>query len=124
MPTALDPAGIRQGSNPDPFNLYLKPELLMVLRHAGVDLLAYDGFPCSQAVGPLTEAAQRIEVDPGLRPALLSAGWEGDTRTTVAEDLRSAAERCADRLPDLPFKVRSWDAIRRMSPLREPWQSP
>ena len=41
----------RPGSNPDPFNLRVKPELLIVLQHAGLDLLASDGAPCSEAVG-------------------------------------------------------------------------
>ena len=59
--------GTKQGINPHPFTLRaLKPELLMVLRHVGMDLLAYDGAPCGEAVGPLTEAARRIEADPGL----------------------------------------------------------
>jgi hypothetical protein len=116
MLVAMDPAGIRRGSNPNPFNLYLKPELLMVLRHAGVDLLAYDGAPCSQAVGPLTEAARRIEADLCLRPVVRSVGWEGDTGTAVAEGLRWAAERCADRLHNLPLKVRSWDGTRPSEP--------
>ena len=59
--------GTKQGINPHPFTLRaLKPELLMVLRHVGMDLLAYDGAPCSEAVGPLTEAARRIEADPAF----------------------------------------------------------
>ena len=36
---------IRPGGNSDPFKLHVKPELLLVLRRAGVDLLAYDGVP-------------------------------------------------------------------------------
>jgi len=87
----------REGSNPDPFHLIVKPELLRVLRRAGVDLLAYNGVPCCEAVGPLTEAARRIEADPGLSPVLRSAGWDGDTGTGAAEGIRWAAERCADR---------------------------
>ena len=98
---------ITEGSNPDPLRLCVKPELLIVLRHAGVDILAYDGIPCSEAVGPLTEAARRIEADPDLRPILRSVGWEGDTRTSVAEGVRWAAERCADRLPGGIFGVRA-----------------
>jgi|SRR5690348_8604569 len=116
MLLAMDPAGSTQGSNPDPVNLTLKPELLIVLQHAGMDLLAYDGASCSEAVGPLTEAAQRIETDPGLRPVLRSVGWEDHTRTAVVEGLRWAAERCADRLPDLPIRIRSWDGTRPSDP--------
>lgn len=86
-----------EGSNPDPFTLIVRPELLMVLRHAGMDLLAYNGAPCSEAVRPLTEAARRIEADPGLRPVLRSIGWEGDIGTGAVEGIRWAAERCADR---------------------------
>lgn len=77
--------------------LRVRPELLMVLRHVGVDLLAHDGARCSEAVGPLSGVARRIEADPGLRPVLRSVGWEGDTGTGVVEGLRWVAERCADR---------------------------
>jgi len=73
-----------EGSNPAPCTLIVKPELLMVLRHAGMELLAYNGAPCSEAFRPLTEAARRIETDPGLRPVLRSVGWEGDIGTDVA----------------------------------------
>ena len=70
--------GTKQGINPHPFTLRaLKPELLMVLRHVGMDLLAYDGAPCGEAVGPLTEAARRIEADPGLCRSLQPAGYQG-----------------------------------------------
>jgi hypothetical protein len=94
------------GSNPDPFTLIVKPELLVVLRHAGMDLLAYNGAPCSAAVRPLTEAARRIETDPGLRPVLRSVGWEGDIGTDVVKGIRWAAERCADRLAAVTLTVR------------------
>jgi hypothetical protein len=93
------------GSNPDPCTLIVKPELLMVLRHAGVDLLACDGVPCSEAVGPLTKAARRIESDPGL---FRSAGWEGEIGTGVVAGLRWAAQRCADRLAGVTLRVREW----------------
>jgi hypothetical protein len=102
--------GVTPGSNPDPFTLHVKPELLVVLRHVGLALLAYDGAPCSAAVGPLTEAARRIEADPGLRPVLRSAGWEGDNSTGAVEGLRWAAERCADRLPGVTLWVRALQA--------------
>jgi hypothetical protein len=94
-----------EGSNPDPCTLIVKPELLMVLRHAGMDLLAYDGVPCSEAVGPLAKAARRIEADPGL---FRSAGWQGDIGTGVVEGLRWAAQRCADRLAGVTLSVREW----------------
>ena len=102
--------GITEGSNPDPLGLRVKPELLMVLRHVGVDLLAYDGVSCFEAVGPLTEAARRIETDLALRPVLRSVGWERDIRTSVVEGLLWAAERCADRLPGVLLKVRTLQA--------------
>lgn len=102
--------GVRPGSNPNPCQLRVKPELLMVLRHAGVDLLAYDGAPCAEAVRPLTEAARSIEADPGLRPVLRSVGWEGDIGNGVVEGLRWAAGRCADRLPGVTLRVRTWEA--------------
>lgn len=96
--------------NPDPLTLRVKPELLTVLRHVGVDLLAYDSAACSKAVRPFTEAARRIEADPSLRPVLRSVGWEGDVGTGVVEGLRWAAERCADRLPGVTLRVRTWEA--------------
>jgi hypothetical protein len=98
--------GTRHGDNPDPLGLRLKPELLVVLRHAGVDLLAYDGAPCSEAVGPLREAAWRIEVDPGLR----AVGGQGAIGSGVVEGLRWAAERCADRMSGVTLRIRPWDA--------------
>jgi hypothetical protein len=101
---------IKPGSNPDPVRLRVKPELLVVLRYVGVDLLSYDGASCSEAVGPLTEAARRIEAGRGLDALLRSVGWEGDTGTGVAEGLRWAAERCADRLPGVTLRVRTWEA--------------
>ena len=102
-----------EGSNPDPFTLIVKPELLMVLRHAGVDLLAYNGAPCSEAVRPLTEAARRIEADPGLRPVLRSIGWEGDIGTGAVEGIRWAAERCADRQAAVPLTVEVCSDLRQ-----------
>jgi len=102
--------GIRPGTNPDPFTLRVKGELLSVLRHLGLNLLAYDGALCSEAVGPLTEAARRIEADPGLRPILRSVGLEDNIGTGVAEGLRWAAERCADRLPGVTLRVRTLEA--------------
>ena len=99
--------GTKQGINPHPFTLRaLKPELLMVLRHVGMDLLAYDGAPCGEAVGPLTEAARRIEADPGLCRSLQPAGSNADISSGIAEGLRWAAERCADRLPGITLRIR------------------
>jgi hypothetical protein len=51
----------------DFYGVRLKPELLTVLRHAGIDLLAYDGALCSEVASPLAEAVLRIAADPGLR---------------------------------------------------------
>lgn len=102
-----------EGSNPDPFTLIVKPELLMVLGHAGVDLLAYNGALCSEAVRPLTEAARRIETDPALRPVLRSVGWEGDIGPDVVEGIRWAAERCADRLAAVPLTVEVCNDLRQ-----------
>ncbi len=99
--------GTKQGINPHPFTLRaLKPELLMVLRHVGMDLLAYDGAPCGEAVGPLTEAARRIEADPGLCRSLQPADSKADISSGIAEGLRWAAERCADRLPGITLRIR------------------
>jgi hypothetical protein len=39
---------------------------LITFREAGVDLLAYDGAPCSEAAAPLAEAVRR------LMPALMT----------------------------------------------------
>jgi hypothetical protein len=98
--------GTRHGDNPDPLGLRLKPELLVALGHAGVDLLAYDGAPCSEAVGPLREAARRIEADSSLR----SVGQrQGTIGSGVVEGLRWAAERCADRMPGVTLRIRPWD---------------
>jgi len=102
--------GIRPGTNPDPFTLRAKPELLSVLRHLGLNLLAYDGAPCSEAVGPLSETALRIEAGPGLRPGLRPVGLEDNIGTGVAEGLHWAAERCADRLPGVTLRVRILEA--------------
>ena len=96
---------IRPGGNPDPLNLHVKPELLVVLRHAGLDLLAYDGAPCSEVAGPLREAARRIEADPDL----CQVGGESAISSGVAEGIQWAAERCADRLPGVTFWIRTWE---------------
>jgi hypothetical protein len=107
------------GSNPDPFTLIVKPELLVVLQQAGMDLLAYSGAPCAEAVRPLTEAARLIETDPGLRPVLRSVGWGDDIDTDIVEGIRWAAERCADRLAAVPLTVEvSNDLWPRKKPYR------
>jgi hypothetical protein len=41
----------RNGNNL--ITLHPRPEWLTMFRDAGVDLLAYDDTPCSEAVGPL-----------------------------------------------------------------------
>ena len=100
----MDP-GTGEGGNPDPFTLIVKPEVVMVLWHAGMDLLAYNGAACSEAAGPLAEAARRIEADPGLRPVLRAAGGKGDIGTAVVKGLRWAAARCADRKAAVPLTI-------------------
>ena len=80
----MQPAGRR--SNSDFYGLRLKPELLTVLRHAGIDLLAYDGTLCSEIASPLAEAALRIEGDPGLRALFRSVvGCDDGVASEVTE---------------------------------------
>lgn len=100
-------ADARPGRNPYSLGLDVEPALLAMLRAVGLDLLAYDGVPCSDAAGPLMEAASRIETDTG--PGLIAA--EGAAGSNVAEGLRWAAELCADRLPGVKLRVRTrgWD---------------
>ena len=92
----MEPAGSGRSSNF--YGLRLKPELLTVLRHANLDLLAYDGGSCSEAASPLTEAARRIESDPDLRSLFRSlVGCDDDTVSNVMENLRRVAQKCARR---------------------------
>jgi len=103
----MEPAGSRNSS--DFYGLRLKPELLTVLRHAGVDLLAYDGALCSEAALPLNEVALRIEADPGVRSLFRCVvGCGADTASEVAENLRRVAQRCAQR-PAVTLRVRTLD---------------
>lgn len=46
-------------------SLHPLAEWLPTFREAGVDLLTYDGMPCSEAAGPLAEAVQHLETNPG-----------------------------------------------------------
>jgi hypothetical protein len=105
----MEPTGSRSSS--DFYGLRLKPELLTVLRRAGVDLLAYDGALCSEAALPLAEAALRIEADPGLRSLFRSVvGCGDDTASEVAENLRRVAQRCAQR-PAVTLRVRPMEDL-------------
>ena len=51
----MEPPG--RGDGNDFYGLRLKPELLTVLRHAGIDVLAYDGTLCPEVAGPLPTRA-------------------------------------------------------------------
>jgi hypothetical protein len=78
--------------------------LLSALRHADVDLLAYDGTLCSEAASPLAEAARRIEADPDLRSLFLFViGCDDDAVSQVVKDLRRVAQNYAQRRSDLIF---------------------
>jgi hypothetical protein len=79
--------------SPLPFqhiSLHPLAEWLPTFQEAGVDLLTYDGMPCSEAAGPLAEAVQRLETDPGIYKF---AAPRGEIR--VIDVLRWAAEHCA-----------------------------
>jgi hypothetical protein len=102
----VEPAGTRKASTL--ITLHPTPEWLTILRHAGVDLLAYDGAPASEAGGPLAGAARRIQDDPSVRHPLRPAG-EPPAGFDAVRLLRWAAERCA-RQPDATFKVQIRDA--------------
>lgn len=103
----MEPAG---GST-DFYGLRPKPELLTVLRRAGVDLLACDGALCCEVASPLAEAVSRIEADPALRSVFrLVVGCEDDTVSDVAENLRQVAQRCAQR-PAATLRVRQLDDL-------------
>src|SRR6266496_498743 len=80
----------RKGTNL--ITLHPRPEWLTMFRDAGVDLLAYDGAPCSEAAGPLAEAIRRIEANPDDYQVFGPAD-----RERVIEVLQWAAERCARR---------------------------
>ena len=68
---------------------------------AGVDLLGYDGMPCSQAAGPLAEAVRRIQASPDDYKILSPAGRE----IRVIDVLRWAADMCA-RFPTATMTIR------------------
>jgi hypothetical protein len=103
----MQPAGRR--SNSDFYGLRLKPELLTVLRHAGIDLLAYDGTLCSEIASPLAEAALRIEGDPGLRALFRSVvGCDDGVASEATGNLGRVARKCAQR-PAGTLRVRTSD---------------
>jgi hypothetical protein len=79
-------------------------EWLTTFQEAGVDLLAYDGAPCSEAVRPLAEAARRLEASPDDYK-LVGAGRE----TRVIDVLRWAAEKCAQH-PGATITIRARNA--------------
>jgi len=109
----MEPAGRGDGS--DFYGLRLKPELLTVLRHAGIDVLAYDGALCPEVAGPLADAIGRIEAVPGLRALFRSVlGCVDDTVSEVAGNLRRVAQGCAQR-PGVTLRVRTMDD--------QPWQT-
>ncbi len=94
----MQPAGRR--SNSDFYGLRLKPELLTVLRHAGIDLLAYDGALCSEIASPLAEAALRIEGDPGLRALFRSVvGCDDGVASEVTGSLRRSPRSALSARP-------------------------
>ena len=100
-----------RGNSSDFYGLRPKLELLTVLRHAGIDLLAYDGALCSDVALPLAEAARRIEAGPALRSFFRRVvGCEDDTVSAVTENLRYVAQKCAQR-PTVMLKVWPMDDL-------------
>lgn len=103
----MQPAGRRSSS--DFYGLRLKPELLTVLRHAGIDLLAHDGALCSEVASPLAEAALRIAADTGLRALFRSVvGCDDRVVSEVTGNLGWVAQECAQR-PAVTLRVRTLD---------------
>jgi hypothetical protein len=99
----------RRTDSSDFYGLHLRPKLLTVLRHAGLDLLAYDGAPCPEAALPLARAVQRIQADPGLRDLFRSVvGCDDDAVSNVLENLRRVAQKCTER-PAVTLSVRIMD---------------
>jgi len=83
-------------------SLHPAPGWLNTFREAaGVDLLAYDGAPCSEAAGPLAEAARRFEASPDNYKLLSPA----DREIRVIDVLRWAAGQCA-RSPEATMTIR------------------
>jgi len=74
---------------------------LTTFREAGVDLLAYDGAPCSEAAGPLADAVRRLKARPDDYKLLSPAGRE----IRVIDVLRWAADMCA-RSPEATMTIR------------------
>jgi hypothetical protein len=84
------------------------PEWLAMLRAAKVDLLAYDGAPCSEVAGSLASAVRRIEDGLETYRGLAAAGGEVEF-DSVVDMLRWVAERCAYR-PAATLRVRARSA--------------
>jgi hypothetical protein len=85
--------------------LYPAAGWLSTFLDAGVDLLAYDGVPCSEAAGPLAEAVLRIQASPDDYKLLSPAGRE----IRVIDVLRWAADMCA-RFPAATMTIRARNA--------------
>ncbi|MFY9777480.1 MAG: hypothetical protein WAK28_23165 [Trebonia sp.] len=84
-------------------SLHPLAEWLPTFREAGVDLLTYDGMPCSEAAGPLAEAVQHLETNPGDYKFVARRG-----EIRVIDVLRWAAEHCAQS-PQATMTVRVRD---------------
>jgi hypothetical protein len=98
------------------YGLRLRAELFTVLRHAGLDLLAYDGALCREAAPPLAEAARRIETDPALRDLFRSVvGCDDETVSNVLDNLKRVARKCARRSAVI-LRVRTLEGYRPGSP--------
>jgi len=82
-------------------SLHPAPGWLTTFLDAGVDLLAYDGVPCSEAAAPLAEAVRRLGASPDDYKVLSPAGRE----IRVIDVLRWAADMCA-RCPEATMTIR------------------
>jgi hypothetical protein len=95
--------------SPLPFqHIALHPlaEWLPIFREAGVDLLAYDGMPCSEAAGPLAKAVRHLEANPGDHKFVAPRGGR---EIHVIDVLRWAADHCAQS-PRATMTVRARNA--------------
>jgi len=68
-------------------------EWLPTFQEAGVDLLAYDGMPCSEAAGSLAEAVRHLEANLG---DYKFTAPRGSREIRVIDVLRWAADHCAE----------------------------
>ncbi len=92
----VEPARTRKPS--DHITVRPTPEWLTRLQQAGVDLMAYNGTRASDAAGPLAQAAQRIQGDPGIpipsTPLATPNRWRrGRTPPMGRREMRPAAQR-------------------------------